>query len=84
MTTHQKFGAWLRGVRAARRERQPDVTAALGINRTTYSRWEMEDELPKKLEHILRLSRWSGVPRGEIFELIAADMVRPQPTAAVG
>jgi len=84
MTTQQSFGSWLRGVRGSRQQRQKDVTAALRINRTTYSRWETEDDLPKKLEFILRLAAWSGVPRGEIFELIAADMVRPQPTAAVG
>ena len=74
MTTQQSFGSWLRGVRGSRQQRQKDVTAALRINRTTYSRWETEDDLPKKLEFILRLAAWSGVPRGEIFELIASDM----------
>ena len=72
--TAATFGGWLRALRAVRRETQDEVSASLAISSTLLSAWEIERVVPVKVEQVLRLSAWSGVPRSEIFELVARDI----------
>ncbi len=72
--TLKRFGAWLRGQRAERRETQDQTAEKLGVSADLLARWESERRLPLKVSHILRVAAWAGEHRGDVFELVAADL----------
>jgi transcriptional regulator with XRE-family HTH domain len=73
-TPRKTFGAWLRGLRAEKQQTQDEASTALGVSTDLLASWENERRIPVKVSHVLRAAAWAGADRGDVFELVAADL----------
>ncbi|MCA9628200.1 MAG: helix-turn-helix transcriptional regulator [Myxococcales bacterium] len=72
----RSFAAWLRAQRASLRVLQEDAAKEFGVSRATLSAWENGEQLPSRIEYLVKIAAWAEVDPIDVFVLCAEDSGR--------
>lgn len=64
------FGAWLRGRRAERGQRQEVAAKACQVGRHTWQSWEADKTHPKRIKHLVAIAAWAHTDSQEVLRLL--------------
>lgn len=73
------FGAWLRGRRAERGQRQEVAAKACRVGRHTWQSWEADKTHPKRIKHLTAIAQWAQLDPEVVLALLPNSEDGPGP-----